>query len=316
MPKLKFKDDPDEPPRKHKRKKKRPREDDTASHSSSKRRHTPTRKWASSDEDVVDPAAASSSKHSDDYTHSRQEKPDYDTLRAEMEDQAFREKMFDALGDDERLDGIEAQMNDFAHVPDRWRSAATGPDVATSLYDEDDFLKRDPALLDDEEKTHAAEHAERLRRKAEAAERAAQEKARRRERRRLEREAEEERRQKKQDRRIKRMDDARAEYQARWKALLVPAETELNFHDIPWPIVAAYDADKVVLTAEDFSEESISTFLLDDKQERKERLRETFLRFHPDKFEGRFMGRIIAADVDRVRETIGQVSRALNSLLL
>lgn len=163
-------------------------------------------------------------------------------------------------------------------------------------------------------KTHAAEHAEGLRRKAEAAERAAQEKARRREARRLEREAEEERRQRKQERRMKRMDDARAEYQARWKALLVPAETGLRFEDIPWPIAAAYE-DKV-LTVEDFTEESMATFLLDDKQERKERLRETFLRFHPDKFEGRFMARIAAGDIDRVRETIGQVSRTLNALLL
>jgi hypothetical protein len=149
MPKLKFKDDPNEPSGKHKHKKKRPREDDNPSRSSSKRRHTPSRKWASSDEDV-DPTAASSSKPGG-YAHSREEKPDYDRLRAEMEEQAFREKMFDALGDDERLDGVEAQMNDFAHVPDRWRSAATGPDVATTLYDEDDFLKLDPALLDDEE---------------------------------------------------------------------------------------------------------------------------------------------------------------------
>jgi hypothetical protein len=161
-------------------------------------------------------------------------------------------------------------------------------------------------------KTHAAEHAERLRRKAEAAERAAQDKARRRETRRLEREAEEERRHRKQERRIKRMDEARAEYQARWKALLVPAETELRFQDIPWPIAAAYEGK--VVTAEDFTEESIAAFLLDNKQDRKERLREAFLRFHPDKFDGRFMGRIVAEDVKKVVETIGQVSRILNLL--
>ena len=143
MPKLKFKDDHDEPSRKHKRKKKRSREDDGPS----KRRHTDSRKWASSDEEGIDEAGPSSSKHQY-HRHSRQEKPDEDTLREEQE---WRAKMFDALGDDERLDGIEAQMNDFAHVPDRWRSAATGPDAATSLYDEDEFLKLDPGQLDDEE---------------------------------------------------------------------------------------------------------------------------------------------------------------------
>ena len=169
----------------------------------------------------------------------------------------------------------------------------------------------------DRSKTHAAEHAERLRRKAEAAERGAQEKARRREARRLEREAEEERRQRKAERRIRRLDDARAEYQARWKALLVPGSSEhmLRFEDIPWPVAAAYGGDRG-LTADDFGQEAIAAFLLGDQTEgRRERLRESLLRFHPDKFQGRFMARVASEDVEKVRQTIGQISRTLNELI-
>ena len=76
-------------------------------------------------------------------------KPDPDVLRAEMEEQAFREKMFDALGDDERLDGIEAQFNDYAHVPNRWGGSATTRERV--YHDEDSFLHTDPQHLDDEE---------------------------------------------------------------------------------------------------------------------------------------------------------------------
>jgi hypothetical protein len=52
-----------------------------------------------------------------------------------------------------------------------------------------------------------------------------------------------------------------------------------------------------------------------DKKERKEKLRETFLRFHPDKFEGRVMRRVKASEQETVREAIGQVVRALNALM-
>lgn len=54
-------------------------------------------------------------------TSSRKHKPDYDTIRAQLEEERFREKMWGAFEDDERLDGVEARLNDFAHVPNRWR---------------------------------------------------------------------------------------------------------------------------------------------------------------------------------------------------
>jgi hypothetical protein len=51
-----------------------------------------------------------------------------------------------------------------------------------------------------------------------------------------------------------------------------------------------------------------------EKKHRKDKLRETFLRFHPDKFEGQLMSRVRESDRQRVRDAIGVVVRALNAL--
>lgn len=123
--------------------------------------------------------------------------------------------------------------------------------------------------------------------------------------------------------------------------LPVEAESELTFDDIPWPIANAHRQKATkghhgrtaapTITVDELTAEAVAGFLLpmhdqgvstattDDterrKKERRERLREAFLRFHPDKFEGRFMGRVREADQVKVREAIGQVSRVLNSLM-
>ncbi|KAF9012516.1 hypothetical protein BDQ17DRAFT_1387217 [Cyathus striatus] len=307
------------------------------------------RKWASSDEDEEEygPQPAGSACN----THKSME--DY---AAELEEQRFREKMFDALGDDERLDGVEARLNDFAHVPDRWRSSSSKRQAIPD--DEfDDAMKLDPQFMDDEEytewvrmgmyrKTHAKEYEERQRRKAARAAQKAEAKARKEEGERLERQAKEEERKRRCERESHKMEHAREEYHSRWKLLLTlhgdesGAESKLHFDDIPWPIVAAHrqkpekkrggnHTDSPLITVGDLTVEAISAFILplvsadtieemDEekvKKARKERLRETFLRFHPDKFEGRFMHRIREGDRDRVREGIGQVSRVLNGLL-
>jgi hypothetical protein len=64
------------------------------------------------------------------------------------EEKRFREKMFDALQDDEYLDSVEARMNSFAHVPGRWRSHQ-GP--KPDGHGTDDILHSDPQNMDDEE---------------------------------------------------------------------------------------------------------------------------------------------------------------------
>lgn len=163
----------------------------------------------------------------------------------------------------------------------------------------------------------------------------------------MEQVAEEERRRKKRERESRRLDYAREEYNTRWMAMVattVPGGSEgsLGYDDIPWPIAAAHQgkAEKrhggdhkpsLRTGVEELTAEAISSFLLPPhvvgsevadttknlslKKERKDRLREAFLRFHPDKFEGRFMRRVNENEKERVREAIGQISRVLNSLM-
>jgi len=183
-------------------------------------------------------------------------------------------------------------------------------------------------------KTHAEEYAEQERKKAAKAARREEEKARKAETVRLEKAAEEERKRMKLERESRRWDYAREEYGIRWRELLSitgenePPET-LGFDDIPWPVAAAQRQKprkrgsevplRLAITVDDLTAEAITPFLLPtgkeiDREKRKETLRQSFLRFHPDKFEGRFMRFIKDSDKDRVKEAIGQVSRVLNSL--
>lgn len=106
---------------------------------------------------------------------------------------------------------------------------------------------------------------------------------------------------------------------------------ELAFGDIPWPVLAAYHQRRVVgttpnLRVDDLTTEAVATFLspapaglLRDtdggKKVRKDKLKEAMRRFHPDKFEGRFIHRVRRENREMVIEGIGQVSRILNSLM-
>ena len=74
---------------------------------------------------------------------SRAHKPDYDQIREQLEEERFREKMFGAMEEDERLDGLESHLNSYAHIPRRWRGG--GMDRM------DDELAVDPQLMEEED---------------------------------------------------------------------------------------------------------------------------------------------------------------------
>ena len=82
------------------------------------------------------PAASSSRSH-------RAHKLDHDRIQAEVEEERFREKLWGAMGDDERLDSVEASLNSYAHVPRRWRGGG--------MERMDDELDTDPRYMEDEE---------------------------------------------------------------------------------------------------------------------------------------------------------------------
>ncbi|KAF5380581.1 hypothetical protein D9615_004677 [Tricholomella constricta] len=324
----------------------------------SRQHATTSRPWASSDDEPQadydhEPGPSSSSHRT-----SSSVKPDYEELRAELEEKRFREKMAAAFEDDERLDSLESRFNDFSHVPGRWRTDGSQP--GKPVYDDgaDDFLKMDPRYMDEEEyvewirmgmyrKTHADEYAEQQRKKALKARRREEEKAHRLETQRIEKLAEEERRQKRLQREDRRRHYAREEYEVRWKALLSGrcdddtdySRRELMFYDIPWPVLAAHrqkpdkrgsTSSQISFSLEHLTTDAIVEFLIPpttststadsirretEKKERKDKLRETFLRFHPDKFEGRLMKHVKESERDAVREAIGQVVRSLNALM-
>lgn len=174
-----------------------------------------------------------------------------------------------------------------------------------------------------------------MRKQAEREARKAREKAIREETKRLERAEEEERRKRRSAREQLRAVEMRELYETRWKALLVPStpatpnEPTLGLADIPWPVYQAFgdkNHGRSSFRVDDLTVDAVSTFLLpssidDDKdpdvsrKDRRERLRDGMLRFHPDKFEGRVMPRVRADEQDVVREAVGVVARALNTLM-
>lgn len=144
MTKLKFKRTAEEVEHRARKESRREskRKRDPCKASSSKRHRIgdpslkPAQKWTSSDEE-----------HGLESGTSRC--PNYEALQAEIEEHAFRQKMFDTLGDDERLDGLEAQFNDFAHIPDRWRQSKEK--ARAHMYEGDEYLNMNPNVMDDEE---------------------------------------------------------------------------------------------------------------------------------------------------------------------
>lgn len=66
-----------------------------------------------------------------------------------MEEIRFRAKMFDAFADDERLDSLEARLNDYAHVPGHWRTESSK--ARFNVSGDDEWLKMDPQDMDEEE---------------------------------------------------------------------------------------------------------------------------------------------------------------------
>jgi len=228
---------------------------------------------------------------------------------------SFQEKLWDALGDDDRLDGIEARLNEYAYVPRRWRgvSPQACTDATGGLDDDPNFMnddeyaewvrvgiwrKRNAATLREQERQRAAHAAA----KAEA-ERILRAETDARRRARLEREH-------------LRRADARDAYQRRWAGLLESKSrfSDLGFGDIPWPVQGG-PPDISQITAE-----AVSTFLFFPEEAgkgktRKEELRGTMLRFHPDKFEGRIIPRVKDEERAAVREGANAVTRAVSTLM-
>ncbi|CAE6466155.1 unnamed protein product [Rhizoctonia solani] len=108
--------------------------------------------------------------------------------------------------------------------------------------------------------------------------------------------------------------DAWNSYELRWSALSVASSTQpIGFRDIPWPLL------RIPTGPEAITPQAVGAFILSplhsQDKSRKERLRNAMLRWHSDKFEGRWMARIEEEDRPKVKEAVGAVARSLTELM-
>jgi hypothetical protein len=267
--------------------------------------------------------------------------------RRKQEEEEFQQRLWDEFGQQERLDHLTSNLNSYTHIPQRWKSGGTA--------DVEDTIRDDPNMMDDEHyaewmregmwkyvtfavcercfpsretlarKRNTQAYEEQLRKKAEEEARKKRREQFASERARREAREADERRRRKRSRERKTRQNARDDYEARWNLLLSTGETTgqpLAFRDIPWPCHAAYStSDDQSLSLDDLTIDSISEFLFRSAKETTEStqkiktIRETLLRFHPDKFEGRIMSRVSDVEKAKVQEGVGIVVRTLNELM-
>ena len=108
-------------------------------------------------------------------------------------------------------------------------------------------------------------------------------------------------------------------YENRWAELRSSNTVDvgpLRFHDIPWP---SFDQ---VRSVEDLTEERILAFVSQLHEHiqgpgggHAKSLRSEMLRWHPDKFDGQVLEKVIESDRDAVRNGAGHISRILNAFI-
>jgi hypothetical protein len=132
---------------------------------------------------------------------------------------------------------------------------------------------------------------------------------RRREEDRARREAERVRR---EDAQRQRTRDAWENYEQRWRNANTQ-EVGLSFASIPWPMESQPHSPL------DITSNAIKDFVLSPihsaNKSHKQRLREQLLRYHPDRFEGRWLSRVRESDRAEVKDAINTVARYLNDAL-
>ncbi|KAF8590771.1 hypothetical protein K439DRAFT_1303347, partial [Ramaria rubella] len=112
-------------------------------------------------------------------------------------------------------------------------------------------------------------------------------------------------------------------YEARWTLLLTSSPSIVRFTEIPWPVVPVFIEMPHAASGLGrwFVPEAITTFIFSPyhsgSKTRKQRLHDALLRYHPDRFEARWLHKIPKTDGERdcVREAVGLVARILGNLL-
>lgn len=106
--------------------------------------------------------------------------------------------------------------------------------------------------------------------------------------------------------------DAWEHYEQRWRNANTQ-EVGLSFASIPWPM------ESQPYSPSDITSNAIKDFILSPlhsaNKSHKQRLREQLLRYHPDRFEGRWLSRVRESDRAEVKDAINNVARHLNEAL-
>jgi hypothetical protein len=82
---------------------------------------------------------------------------------------------------------------------------------------------------------------------------------------------------------------------------------------VPWPVLAYIShPDQITYPAvEEFLFHPLRTV-----KSPKDRLKAEMLRWHPDKFDGRILGKVVVEQIDMVREASGHVARILTQMMM
>ncbi|KAF8590969.1 hypothetical protein K439DRAFT_1627395 [Ramaria rubella] len=118
---------------------------------------------------------------------------------------------------------------------------------------------------------------------------------------------------KQRDNAAKRLVSAWNAYETRWTTLQSSRGEQLTFRTVPWPLICTPSSPSSISGA------NIAFFLLSPlhsgNKPRKERIREAMQRWHNDKFEPRYLPRVVEGDRKAVKEGVDIVVRCLNELL-
>jgi len=258
----------------------------------------------------------------DDDIHYRARHEKRDQFLGDDEELRFQESLQGAWEEDNAQDGIQAAFSGY-NIPSRWTSHYDGAVVDPSLMDEEEYVEYMRQGM--WKRTHAKEaeaEAERVKEKEAAA---AKERAKVHERQRLAKEARAAEERRREEGARQRAVDAFKNYNERWTTLQTFTNASggppaLSFGTLPWPVHPRAS------TVEGLTLEAVSSFLLSDfyaaEKPKKQRLKEALLLYHPDRFEGRWLGMIKAEDGGddeiergRVKEAVGIVARHLNELM-
>lgn len=253
-------------------------------------------------------------------------------LRRELEEARFKEKLFDAMDEDQRLDQIEYSLN--AHIPSRYAHSTTNSQPSSS------GAGVDPSQMNDEEyaewirkgmweRSHKSEVDAEKQRERDREHRRERDRRARDEIDKEEKEREGKRRRLREEKEKRRKQDAYREYKNRWDqltrasaAVASSASTTSSsssyslvpFSSLPWPTFSP------PLHADDLTKDSIASFLLSSEhidardKTRKQRTREALLAYHPDRYVGRYLMAIEPDERDRVRELVVRITTLLNAL--